>query len=85
MLWADEALRPPLMLTVRNADVRLFRGRESFPELVREVKKGRSVCVALADRALADKLPFPKTTLRAGIFSAVFYNTDFPEMRMRKP
>ena len=84
-LWGDPAMRPVLMTGDRNGKVRLFSGPEAFLDLAIEVRKGRQACVVTADRQLAEQLPFPKTTLRAGRFHAVFYNIDFPEMRMRKP
>jgi len=84
-LWSDPEMRTVLMVGDRSGKVRLFSGPEAFLDLAVEVNKGKKVCVVTADRRLADQLPFPKTTLRAGRFHAVFYNIDFPEMRMRKP
>ena len=84
-LWSDPGMRPVLMAADRNGKVRRFSGPEAFLDLAVEVRKGKKACVVTADRRLADALPFPKTTLRAGRFNAVFYNIDFPEMRMRKP
>jgi len=84
-LWGDPEMRPVLMTADRSGNVRRFSGAESFLDLALEVRKGEKACVVTADRLLAEKLPFPKTTLRAGRFYAVFYNIDFPEMRMRKP
>ena len=43
------------------------------------------MCIVTLSRKTSEKLPFPKTTLRSGNFIAVFYNIDFPEMRVRKP
>ena len=84
-LWSDPVMRPVLMMADRSGKVRRFAGPEAFLDLAVEVRKGEKACVVTADRRLAEKLPFPKTTLRAGRFHAVFYNIDFPEMRMRKP
>ena len=84
-LWSDPDMRAVLMIADRSGKVRLFSGPEAFLDLAVEVRKGEKACVVTADRRLADQLPFPKTTLRAGRFHAVFYNIDFPEMRMRKP
>ena len=84
-LWGDPEMRPVLMTADRNGKVRRFSGAESFLDLALEVRKGEKACVVTADCRLAEKLPFPKTTLRAGRFYAIFYNIDFPEMRMRKP
>ena len=78
-------MRPVLMIADRNGKVRRLSGPESFLDLAVEVRRGGKACVVTADRRLAEKLPFPKTTLRAGRFYAIFYNIDFPEMRMRKP
>lgn len=84
-LWGDPRMRPVLMMADRSGKVRRFSGAEAFLDLALEVRKGEKVCVVTSDRRVAEKLPFPKTTLRAGRFHAVFYNIDFPEMRMRKP
>lgn len=84
-LWSDPVMRPVLMMADRSGKVRRLSGAEDFLDLAVEVRKGEKACVVTADRRLAEKLPFPKTTLRAGRFHAVFYNIDFPEMRMRKP
>ena len=55
-------------------------------EKVKAAAKARkSFCVLTLSRKTSDALPFPKTTLRSGRFTAVFYNIDFPEMRVRKP
>jgi len=84
-LWGDPGMRAVLMIGDRNGKVRCFSGPEAFLDLAVEVRRGKKACVVTSDRHLAEELPFPKTTLRAGRFHAVFYNIDFPEMRMRKP
>ena len=85
VIYCSKELITPAKNVFKNATVKYLLTAEEMAELNFSVKAGKSLCVLTASRQLSDSLPFPKTTLRSGRFSAVFYNIDFPEMRVRKP
>ena len=85
VIYCSKELFTPAKNVLKNATVKYLLTAEEMAELNFSVKAGKSICVLTSSRQLSDSLPFPKTTLRSGRFSAVFYNIDFPEMRVRKP
>ena len=85
VIYCSQELFTPAKNVLKNATVKYLLTAEEMAELNFAVKARKSICVLTSSRQLSDALPFPKTTLRSGRFSAVFYNIDFPEMRVRKP
>ena len=85
LIYCTQELYTPAKNVFKNTPVKYLLTAEEMAELNFAVKARKSICVLTSSRQLSDALPFPKTTLRSGRFSAVFYNIDFPEMRVRKP
>lgn len=83
-IYCDKELFTPAKAVFKERTLKQLPPVEKFGELKAAVKAQKSFCVLTLSRKTSDALPFPKTTLRSGKFTAVFYNIDFPEMRMRK-
>ena len=80
--YGDNVMAAPLRSVFKNSEVMTL---DDLTEIKSRIKRGEKFCVVTVYRTLSNNLPFPKTTLRSGKFFAVFYNIDFPEMRVRKP
>lgn len=85
VIRGDSQCRLPLQTLFRQRAIWDFAPDRSMKYLKNDIQQGKKVCIMLSSPQAAAKLPFPKTTIRSGRFCAVFYNIDFPEMRVRKP
>ena len=83
--YGDASMLAPLQTLLKGAQIKLLSHSSSATEIKEGLKAGKKMCVVTLSQEESKKLPFPKTTLRSGNFIAVFYNIDFPEMRVRKP
>lgn len=80
--YGDDTMTAPLKSVFKDTEIFTLK---DLTNIKSRIKNGERFCVITVRRALSNNLPFPKTTLRSGKFYAVFYNIDFPEMRVRKP
>lgn len=85
LFYGDKKMVAPLQAVCKNSQVKSFSFPSGLEEIKEGIKTGKRMCIVTLSRKTSEKLPFPKTTLRSGNFIAVFYNIDFPEMRVRKP
>ena len=83
-VYCDKALLVPAGALFKTSTLKQLPSFDNLGEIKAAAKAKKSFCVLTLSRKVSDALPFPKTTVRSGRFTAVFYNIDFPEMRTRK-
>jgi len=83
-IYCDKTLLVPASGVFEAERIKYLPSPEDLAPLKSAAKEKKSFCVLTLSRKVSDALPFPKTTIRSGRFIAVFYNIDFPEMRVRK-
>ena len=84
-IYCDKELLTPATAVFKGRTIKKSLFPDQLETLKKAVRKKQSICVLTLSRKTSDSFPFPKTTIRSGRFTAVFYNIDFPEMYTRKP